>query len=137
MATVIPDETSLGNQYPWSVNARKLRVWFRATLILFACWIGAFFAPDEARVYMFPLGVFGAFIASIGCIIYAYRIQLVLHQLGFSQTGSWVVAVIPFLIGPVLAGIFASIIILSSVKKITRRLEEGSLVMPQIPLRAS
>ncbi len=128
----------VGGEYPWTKNAHKLHVWFRALLILLACWtVSLFVRLPDLLIYIASFCLVGALIASIGCIVYAYRVQSQLNRLGLARTGAWVIVVGPFLLSPMLVGIIASIAVLSSVKTIRKRLEDGSLVMPQIPPHAS
>ena len=117
--------------YPWSANARKLQRWFRALVILFASWIISLFLPlPDSLMAVMMLCLPGWVIAAIACDIYAYRVQAVLQQLRFSATEPWVIALGAVLISPVITAIIASIMIGSSLKRITRGLQDGSLVMP-------
>lgn len=119
------------DEYPWSANARKLHLWFRALMILSAIWIISLFLPLPDAVAGIAFLCFPAsMIASIVCVVYAYRVQRALHQLRFSAQEPWIIAVAPFVIGPLLTAIIAAISLGSTLKKITRGLQDGSLIMP-------
>jgi len=119
------------DEFPWSADARKLRLWFRAFLIMLVCWIIGLVLPlPDALMGFLMLLMPAALVASIGCVVYAYRVQSWLERLRFSATGAWVVAVGAILVGPFLVAVIASMVIGSHLKRITRGLEDGSLVMP-------
>jgi hypothetical protein len=119
------------DEFPWSADARKLQLWFLAFLILLAGWIIGLVLPLPNAVMPFVvLLIPAALVVSIGCVVYAYRVQSCLERLRFSATGAWVVAVGAIVLGPFLVAVIASMIIRSHLKRITRDLEDGSLVLP-------
>jgi hypothetical protein len=126
----------VADEYPWSANTRKLRIWFRAVLILSAIWIIALFLPLPDTVMSITFSCLPiSIIASIGCVVYAYRVQGTLHQLGLSARQPSVIAVGAFVIGPLLTAIIASMSIASSLKRITQGLQDGSLAIPAAAMK--
>ena len=119
------------DEFPWSADARKLQSWFRAFLILLALWVVGLVLPlPDALMAFVVLCIPAALVVSVGCVVYAYRVQSWLERLRFSATGAWVIAVSAVLLGPFLVAVIASMIIRSHLKRIARGLEDGSLVMP-------
>ena len=124
MADVTPGPIApAGDAYPWSANARKLQLWFRAVMILSAIWIISLFLPlPRSAVGIAFLCLPVSLIASIFCVVYAYRVQRALHQMGYSTQDPWVIAVGAFVIGPLLTAIIAAMTLRSTLKKIAREL---------------
>ena len=55
MAVTSEPIPSAEDEYPWSANARKLQLWFRAVMILSATWIIALFLPNEYYATIDPV----------------------------------------------------------------------------------
>src|SRR3954471_9645073 len=109
------------DDYPWSADARKLQLWFRAVMILSATWIISLFLPLPSSAAGFAFMCLPvSLIASIVCVVYAYRVQRALHQAGYSTQDPKVIVVGAFIIGPLLTAIIAAITLRATLKKLAR-----------------
>ena len=87
----------------WTLDVRRLRVWFVAYLIVWGLGIGAALIPSEldaAGRYVFLFSI----VPYLLCIVFAYRVQRQWNAAGLYRAGAWQIIVGAILLNPFLLG---------------------------------
>lgn len=103
-------------QRPWTLDARRLRSWFLAYVILWGLGITAAVARLEIGKYIFLVCI----VPYVPCIVYAYRTQKRLNAAGLYGAGAWQVIAGAILLNPYLLGFYVPASVLWRSRRITR-----------------
>ena len=128
MTAPMPDD------FPWSENARKLKNWFVAYLLTLSA--GLYLAVNSD--FNNPVGlilIFGSLIPYITCVVFAYRVQRALNEAKLYKGGAWQIIAGALLFNPFLLGFVIPASVLWTTRRIERRIREGKLEYPSVPLR--
>jgi hypothetical protein len=112
--------------FPWTENARQLKNWFAAYLLVVSAglyWaIGTNFASQLGMAVLI-----GSLIPYIVCIVYAYRVQRTLNDAQLYKPGAWQIIVGAFLFNPYLLGFVIPASVLWVTRRTERRIAQGKL----------
>ena len=119
------------HEFPWSVNAGKLKTWFVVYLLTFSAGLTLAINSNFEN----PIGlaiIFGSLIPYITSLVFAYRVQDALNRAKLYKSGAWQIIAGGLLLNPFVLGFLIPASVLWVTRRIERRIGEGKLEYPAV-----
>ncbi len=120
MTMPLPDE------FPWSLNAGKLKTWF----VVYLLTLSAGLTLTINSHFENPIGLvitFGSLIPYITSLVFSYRVQNALNQAKLYKSGAWQIIAGGLLLNPFILGFLIPASVLWVTRRIERRIRAGKV----------
>ena len=121
----------MADEFPWSVNARKLRTWFVVYLLSLSAGLTLTINSNFEN----PIGLavtFGSLVPYIVSLVFAYRVQDALNRVKLYKSGAWQIIAGGLLLNPFVLGFLIPASVLWVTRRIERRIRQGKVAYPAV-----